>query len=75
MVFHQNSNTKTLKERIFALENCKELAILIGSEGGFSDEEIAKLETRGALTTVLKTNILRAETAGIFAIGAIETYM
>ena len=75
LVLHQNANTKTLNERLIDLCGMKEIAILIGSEGGFSDEEIEYLEKQGALTTVLKTNILRAETAGIFAIGAIESLL
>lgn len=48
------------------------ISLIIGSEGGISDDECALLEEKGARTALLPTNILRAETAGIYAVGAIE---
>ena len=38
---------------------------MIGPEGGFSEEEIAILTTRGATSVSLGTRILRTETAGM----------
>lgn len=51
------------------------LALLIGPEGGFSDGETDFLRTAGFFPVYLQTNILRAETAAIYAIGAIQTIL
>ncbi len=74
---HQSlrGNTLMLKDTLEKIDSSKGIALLIGSEGGFSDEECAYLEEKGAFCTLLPTNILRAETAGIFAVGAIETIL
>ena len=73
---HQSSRGKT-QNLLEALKNIKsyEISIIIGSEGGISDEECEFLENNNATPILLPTNILRAETAGIFAIGAIETLL
>lgn len=42
--------------------------ILIGPEGGFSDDEFAKIDESGALGLSLGKTILRAETAAVVAI-------
>lgn len=41
--------------------------VLIGPEGGFSDEEVAQAEAKGATIVTLGSRRLRAETAGIVA--------
>ena len=48
------------------------ISLFIGSEGGFSDSECSFAVQNGADAAIKPTNILRAETAGIFALGAIE---
>lgn len=44
------------------------VAILIGSEGGLAEEECKFLEDNKGTPILLKTNILRAETAAIYAL-------
>ena len=44
------------------------IAIIVGAEGGFSDREVHQLLESGVFPVLLKTNILRAETAAIAAI-------
>ena len=44
------------------------MAMLIGAEGGFSDREIEIVTQQGFEPVLLKTNILRAETAAIAAV-------
>ena len=44
---------------------CRRIAIVIGPEGGFSEEEIAILTEKGAASVSLGTRILRTETAGM----------
>lgn len=50
-------------------------AILVGPEGGLEQEECALLMQAGFRAVVLKTNILRCETASIYAIGAVQTIL
>ncbi len=47
------------------------VALIVGSEGGFSPEETAKAAERGFLLTGLGKRILRTETAPIFALSCI----
>ncbi|NLZ77321.1 MAG: 16S rRNA (uracil(1498)-N(3))-methyltransferase [Spirochaetales bacterium] len=48
------------------------VGVLIGPEGGFSDEECAFLEEAGFLPVFLKSNILRSETAAIYALSGLQ---
>ena len=53
------------------LEKGKSISILIGPEGGFSEQEINRLTTLGFIRTSLGKRILRAETAAIYALSVI----
>jgi 16S rRNA (uracil1498-N3)-methyltransferase len=48
------------------------IALLVGPEGGFADEEVSALVTGGFLPVLLKTNILRAETAAVVATALVQ---
>lgn len=50
-------------------------ALLVGAEGGLTDKECQLLLDAGFKAILLKTNILRCETASIYAIGAIQTLL
>lgn len=50
-------------------------AILVGPEGGLEEAECRHLMNNGFKAVLLKTNILRCETASIYAIGAIQTLL
>lgn len=47
--------------------NGKNIALIVGPEGGFTAEEIAKATARGAVPVTLGRRVLRAETASIVA--------
>ncbi len=49
----------------------KSITILIGPEGGFSENEIESLTKQGFIRTSLGKRILRAETAAIYALSVI----
>lgn len=51
--------------------NAKDIAIVIGPEGGISEKEIAELTEAGAKIVTLGKRILRTETAAIAAITAV----
>lgn len=46
---------------------CRQLALLIGPEGGFTESEVERARARGAVTVSLGRRILRSETAAIVA--------
>lgn len=74
IILHQSvlSSTKSLNE---AIKGETEISLFIGSEGGFSEDECKAVEKVGGDAVLLKTNILRAETAGIYTVGAIQTIL
>lgn len=71
-VAYENKDGLTL---VSDLENnkssLKKVAIMIGAEGGFSEEEINLLEESGAKIVSLGKRILRTETASIVSAGII----
>ena len=53
------------------LEKGKSVTVLVGPEGGFSEDEINMLTKQGFIRTSLGKRILRAETAAIYALSVI----
>ena len=51
----------------------REIALVIGPEGGITPEEIGRLTALGAKTVTLGPRVLRTETAGMAALAAILT--
>ncbi|WP_110182511.1 16S rRNA (uracil(1498)-N(3))-methyltransferase [Nocardioides solisilvae] len=47
------------------------VVVVVGPEGGLTDEEVAVLEEAGARTLRLGTEVLRTSTAGVVAVGAL----
>lgn len=68
LFFYERS---TCPFRSIALEGKRNIAMIVGAEGGFSDEEAAMLERAGAISASLGNRILRCETAPIAALGAL----
>ena len=69
----QNGMQSTLDALSKIQENMK-VGILIGPEGGFSPEEIAKAKDNGASIVSLGKRILRTETAAITAVSMLMLY-
>jgi len=57
------------------LESSKNIALIIGSEGGFSPVEVEQLTQKGARVVSLGKRILRAETACIHLCGLASNYL
>ncbi len=62
---------KSLKD-ILQNNQSKEINIIIGPEGGFSEEEVSKFESIGANIVNLGNRILRTETAAIALVAMIQ---
>ena len=68
LVAYEEDKNISLRDVIMKIKtekSCKDIYILIGSEGGFEREEVEFLTSNGALSIGLGTRILRTETAGI----------
>ncbi|GEL78326.1 16S rRNA (uracil(1498)-N(3))-methyltransferase [Tenuibacillus multivorans] len=67
---HQSSFKHAIKQ----ISNGDRVLILIGPEGGFSEEEILNLNEQGGLSIRLGNRILRTETAPIYVLSALSFY-
>ena len=65
IVAYENEDDFTLKTVLGENTNIKNIAVIIGPEGGISSEEIEKLKENGAKIVSLGNRILRTETAPI----------
>ena len=68
------ANEKNTARNYEEFKTCNNIAVIIGSEGGFSDNEIKLIQDASALNFGLGERILRAETAAI-AVSAILGYI
>ncbi|MFA6774817.1 MAG: RsmE family RNA methyltransferase [Sphaerochaetaceae bacterium] len=76
LFFHQDIlEQKSLPDLLSGSSRDEEISILVGSEGGLSDEECNTLLDSGFHPVLLKTNILRAETAALYAISACQVIL
>jgi 16S rRNA (uracil1498-N3)-methyltransferase len=64
-------NGKIYNATDIAAMNLNEFNILIGPEGGFSDDEVSFMVSHNCMTLMLSENILRAQTAAIAAVAVI----
>lgn len=71
----ETSDTLEVSQKALSLSEPPSAAIAIGPEGGFSDSDTAFLNEAGGNPVFLKTNILRAETAAVYALGAVQTLL
>ena len=65
----------SLKDSLSSSPNPAHIALVIGSEGGFTMEEHKKIVEAGAEPVTLGNRIMRAETAGISLISAVSFYL
>jgi 16S rRNA (uracil1498-N3)-methyltransferase len=72
LIFYESYNEQNLKTILKAEKNIKHILLLIGPEGGFSDEEITCAIENGFIEVSLGPRILRTETAPITAISIIQ---
>ena len=61
-----------LQERTLADGKPRTVSVVVGPEGGISEQEVADFTNAGAVSCVLGTNILRAATAGPVALSLLS---
>ena len=72
IIFHEEEKGKHLKQTLKDFKDSKEITLLIGTEGGFSKEEVNAAVEKGFMEASLGPRILRTETAAIKAISIIQ---
>lgn len=73
LLAYEEEHTVSLKQALASAG--KNIALLIGPEGGFSEDEVAMLQKKGAVSVSLGPRILRTETAGPAAIAEILFFL
>lgn len=68
---YEGDGTRSLKEICQEHPHIREVALVVGSEGGFSAKEAEAAEKEGFAMTGLGKRILRCETAPLFALSAL----
>ena len=63
--------TQHIREVLRKASQATTIALFVGPEGGFSDQEVTTAIENGCVPVTLGTNILRTETAAIVAVAAI----
>ena len=71
LVAYESENRISLKEVLKAHKNAKSIGVIIGPEGGLSNEEVKAAQEAGGIAVSLGRRILRTETAGLVAAAAI----
>ena len=69
IVCWEDERTATLKAALDG--EARDIGIVIGSEGGFTDAEVARMREAGGVSATLGPRILRTETAGIAVLAAV----
>lgn len=70
---YENAQTPSLKQYLTGVDKSKinSVAVIIGSEGGFAQEEVEVLTESGIVPLTLGKRIMRAETANIAVLAAV----
>ncbi|MCX7786727.1 MAG: 16S rRNA (uracil(1498)-N(3))-methyltransferase [Spirochaetes bacterium] len=71
LFFHQAPLARTTLHQYLSLYR-KGIALVIGPEGGLSEEEVTCLQQRGFSPAYLGPSVLRTETAPVFALAAVQ---
>ena len=69
LLFHADGGRRSLSDLVPG--DAGEVALWVGPEGGFEDDEVTRLKARASLVS-LGPRILRSETAGIVAVALVQ---
>ena len=70
IVFHESA---TMKVSEIVIPGCRKVAIIIGPEGGLTDDEIDTFAAAGAKVALMGRPVLRSAHAGLAALSAVNT--
>ena len=69
---HPSEDCRSLAMTLAEHPDVRRIAIIVGSEGGFSEGEVARARECGLIPTSLGARVLRCETAPLFLLSAIS---
>ncbi len=69
---YENEDKRSLRDELSEREKPSSIAVIVGSEGGFSDEEARLITNEGVVPISLGTRILRCETAPSYVLASIS---
>ncbi len=69
---YESEDGLTIKDALFGKARPESIAVIVGSEGGFSPDEVREAKAAGCLSVSLGGRILRCETAPTYALSAIS---
>lgn len=72
LICYENEDGRTIKSELSAREMPESISVIVGSEGGFSPDEVATALDAGCVSVSLGNRILRCETAPDYALSAIS---
>lgn len=72
LIFSETHEERNLKSVLSGFKDAKEITLLIGPEGGFSNDEVSLAVEKSFIEVSLGPRILRTETAPIAAISIIQ---
>ena len=75
VLYEQSEGTVPLGKVVCKTGLIKLAAFVVGAEGGISPQEIETLKKTGFIPVHLQTNILRCETAALYAAAALQTLL
>ncbi len=71
LVAYENEHTKDLRTALHSLNKDIKLLLIVGPEGGFTENEIRFLESKKAQTVSLGKKIMRSETATLYLLSVL----
>jgi 16S rRNA (uracil1498-N3)-methyltransferase len=72
MIFSEDRKSSNLKQALSGLRSMTDIMIVIGPEGGFTNEEVDAASERGFVPVSLGPRILRTETAPLAAVSIVQ---
>jgi 16S rRNA (uracil1498-N3)-methyltransferase len=72
VILWEKGNEKRLRDVLMPRGSCREVALMVGPEGGFDPEEVRAAQERGFIPITLGRRILRTETAAIVLVGIFQ---
>lgn len=70
----ERTTSKSIKELMTGSDPCKDIAVLVGPEGGFSGKEFSLLQEKSIPVVSFGESIMRSETSAIAALSVIRCF-
>ena len=75
IAYENNGDYASFKNALLDVDKYNKVAIVIGPEGGFSNDEVDYLVKNGFINISLGKRILRSETASMYALSVLSFYL